>query len=557
MLEIIQEASPDTTPGRVTRYHILSFGWLVGGLVEAITHQPFAAWVQDNIAKPLGLEEEMSIGLGDGRLEKLQSRIATLCNGFFVSPDGETPSEDELRRMMQQLREIDQTQKQIELEEEQRREAQGAEAPNEPHEVLPASNQTKSGPTPPVDDPFEVWPPACEIKSTQYDALIEKLQREVEHECFAGAEDGWTLHSRPRNIEIYKKSMPGSNAIMVRGNADIDAPPAAVFEVMREPTKKGQWNSQFAQLDVVEEFDEVTTIIRDEYKPIWPVSGRDFCMLQAVRFSADGSYIVSNKSIEHPDCPAKPGMVTNAVATDQPLAVANIRDLLANVQDFSRYETMLQKQRLVEAAPTDEETAPPTLAPANGDASDFEPEGGLSMPEARSDAQALEAANTMEAEADSTSDFDLSRLLTADPCIYNAPMVRRACIPSANGHFSARAVAKFYASLVGEVDGVRLLDEATMTEACRLQASEQMGMRDEPMRWGLGFQKYTRQLPNGKQVDGPFGHLGLGGSVGFADPTCELSMAVSVNRLALDRECSERLVQTVYSALGLGELAFA
>ena len=48
----------------------------------------------------------------------------------------------------------------------------------------------------------------------------------------------------------------------------------------------------------------------------------------------------------------------------------------------------------------------------------------------------------------------------------------------------------------------------------------------------------------------------LGGSVAFCDPTADLAMAVAVNRLSLDRDVADRLVDAVYTSLGLGKLAF-
>ena len=58
-------------------------------------------------------------------------------------------------------------------------------------------------------------------------------------------------------------------------------------------------------------------------------------------------------------------------------------------------------------------------------------------------------------------------------------------------------------------------------------------------------------------VDSPFGHMGLGGATGFCDPSCGLAIGVTVNRLTLDRDCTEQLIQTVYSAMGHGKIAFA
>jgi hypothetical protein len=40
-----------------------------------------------------------------------------------------------------------------------------------------------------------------------------------------------------------------------------------------------------------------------------------------------------------------------------------------------------------------------------------------------------------------------------DPRIFNDRKLREAVIPAANGHFSARALAKFYAALLGGRNG--------------------------------------------------------------------------------------------------------
>lgn len=56
MLDKVAKSQPGTTPGKVARYHILSFGWLVGGLVQAITKKHLRDFVRENIAEPLALE---------------------------------------------------------------------------------------------------------------------------------------------------------------------------------------------------------------------------------------------------------------------------------------------------------------------------------------------------------------------------------------------------------------------------------------------------------------------------------------------------------------------
>jgi aarF domain-containing kinase len=56
MLEVLEHAEPSAAPGAVTRYHILSFGWLVGGLVEKVTQTHFRDFIRETIAKPLNIE---------------------------------------------------------------------------------------------------------------------------------------------------------------------------------------------------------------------------------------------------------------------------------------------------------------------------------------------------------------------------------------------------------------------------------------------------------------------------------------------------------------------
>src|SRR5262249_11848942 len=54
--------------------------------------------------------------------------------------------------------------------------------------------------------------------------------------------------------------------------------------------------------------------------------------------------------------------------------------------------------------------------------------------------------------------------------MWNRADVLAAEMPSSNGVGNARALARFYAALVGEVDGIRLLAPETVAAACVVQA---------------------------------------------------------------------------------------
>jgi CubicO group peptidase (beta-lactamase class C family) len=120
---------------------------------------------------------------------------------------------------------------------------------------------------------------------------------------------------------------------------------------------------------------------------------------------------------------------------------------------------------------------------------------------------------------------------------WNDMRIRKACLPSANGHFSARALARMYGALAngGEVDGVRLVSRERIAHMQRLvtDAPDRVLM-GWPMRKSIGF--FLGGKTNGVHgAMGPretaFGHPGAGGSIAFADPEAGLSVAVTLNKM--------------------------
>ena len=110
---------------------------------------------------------------------------------------------------------------------------------------------------------------------------------------------------------------------------------------------------------------------------------------------------------------------------------------------------------------------------------------------------------------------------------------REAEIPAANGHGTARSLARVYGALAvgGELDGVRVLSPAAIERATREQASgpDQVLMK-MPMRFGLGFFLTQKLIPLGPNPRS-FGHPGAGGSIAFADPDARLGFAYVMNQM--------------------------
>jgi CubicO group peptidase (beta-lactamase class C family) len=119
--------------------------------------------------------------------------------------------------------------------------------------------------------------------------------------------------------------------------------------------------------------------------------------------------------------------------------------------------------------------------------------------------------------------------VTDPPFNFNTRAVHAGELPAANGIATARSLAKLYAATVGEVDGVRLLEPATVAEATREQSDGQDEVLVVDTRFGSGFFLPSTFAP----LMGPrsFGHAGAGGSLAFADPDRGVGFGYVMNKM--------------------------
>jgi len=107
-----------------------------------------------------------------------------------------------------------------------------------------------------------------------------------------------------------------------------------------------------------------------------------------------------------------------------------------------------------------------------------------------------------------------------DLTVVNSDLWRKAAVPAVNLHATATAIAHFYA---------RMLDGSLPSLAVRAYTGIDLFLETE-VTWGLGVQF---------EADGTWGHGGLGGNAGWADPASGLAIAYVTRRLgdfaAVDR----------------------
>ncbi|MET9952121.1 serine hydrolase domain-containing protein [Streptomyces sp. NPDC006339] len=110
----------------------------------------------------------------------------------------------------------------------------------------------------------------------------------------------------------------------------------------------------------------------------------------------------------------------------------------------------------------------------------------------------------------------------------NDPVYRAAELPGSAGVATARALARFYASTLGPVDGgPRLFAPATLTLARTEESAGPDRVLVVGTRFGLGHMLHGPASP----LLGPtsFGHPGRGGSLALADPDSGIAFAYVTN----------------------------
>lgn len=110
----------------------------------------------------------------------------------------------------------------------------------------------------------------------------------------------------------------------------------------------------------------------------------------------------------------------------------------------------------------------------------------------------------------------------------NDPAYRAATLPATNGIATADGLARFYASLIAEVDGAPSLFTPQTLAAAR---TEESAGPDRILvintRFGLGYMLHGSASPF--LSPGSFGHPGRGGALGFADPESGIALGYVTN----------------------------
>jgi CubicO group peptidase (beta-lactamase class C family) len=137
-----------------------------------------------------------------------------------------------------------------------------------------------------------------------------------------------------------------------------------------------------------------------------------------------------------------------------------------------------------------------------------------------------------------------------------------ATLPAVNGIASARGLALLYMALAtdGRIGETTLGRESRRRMTTVESASAVDAILLSPSRFASGFEKRPAVQPEWGPLRIPeeaFGHSGMGGSLGFADPARRLSFGYVMNRHGSGAPADDRcqsLVEAAYASIGCVEL---
>jgi CubicO group peptidase (beta-lactamase class C family) len=145
-----------------------------------------------------------------------------------------------------------------------------------------------------------------------------------------------------------------------------------------------------------------------------------------------------------------------------------------------------------------------------------------------------------------TNTFDISD--------WNTRAVHAAEIGAANGITNARSLSRMYAGLIGslpDAPGAPLFTPEQIELARHRETYDNDRVIYLKTSFGLGYMLASTFSPFGGAAS--FGHPGLGGSVGFADPDNDIAVGYVMNRLFQNLAADPRsrgLIKASYNAVG-------
>jgi len=140
------------------------------------------------------------------------------------------------------------------------------------------------------------------------DSLNDKVLRRALECLDQGEADGWEFVTETKGVRVHRKSLPSmdgklSKYCCVKASGVLAASPADILTLFEDNTRVAEYNKFYAEGRDLEAINDHTKVVWAASPPMFFFKARDFCTVVHYRKLQDGTVVVVNRAVEHPDAP--------------------------------------------------------------------------------------------------------------------------------------------------------------------------------------------------------------------------------------------------------------
>lgn len=122
------------------------------------------------------------------------------------------------------------------------------------------------------------------------------------------AAQGWKRVNDDDGITVLSKRIKGSELIAFKGVAMVNAPPAKVFAVLADNSRRTEWVDRLGQSKVLQRIAPFDVILYQVFKAPLMISDRDYVYRATATQDARGHLLLKLRSVEHKQAPETIGV---------------------------------------------------------------------------------------------------------------------------------------------------------------------------------------------------------------------------------------------------------
>jgi len=160
---------------------------------------------------------------------------------------------------------------------------------------------------------------------TDLDKAVEDFR------TFCGEEDKWTLAKEANGVKVHMRTVEGSSLSVARGIVQVKAPIQKCFDLAMDASKRTSWDKVTKESHKIRDTEDGHSIFYMQSVSKWPASARDFIIDLYIKRFDDGSIIAYGKSPETEEEPPKKDVVRGKCISSGYMFVPNADDTLTTI----------------------------------------------------------------------------------------------------------------------------------------------------------------------------------------------------------------------------------